>query len=203
MEPASTQLSVVLITLLKGILYRADNDRWQALLTLQPRVREHARVLGLDLIVDEAEGFAYLRTHEPEDGEAELPRLIARRQLSFPVSLLLVLLRKRLAEQDASGGEIRLILTREQIGEQVRVFLPQATNEAKMLDEIDTWLGRIVELGFVRRLKSEGQMYEVHRVLKSFVDAQWLADFEQRLAEYRLHLEGKIEALTDVTRGGA
>ena len=42
-----------------------------------------------------------------EDGSA-LPRLVPRRQLSYPVSLLLALLRKRLAEADAAGGE-RLI----------------------------------------------------------------------------------------------
>jgi len=34
-----------------------------------------------------------------------LPRLVQRRALSFPVSLLLALLRKKLAEFDAGGGE--------------------------------------------------------------------------------------------------
>ncbi len=53
-----------------------------------------------------------------------LPRLIPRRALSFHVSLLLALLRKKLAEFDAQGGDTRLMLTREQIVEMVRVFLP-------------------------------------------------------------------------------
>lgn len=39
----------------------------------------------------------------------------ARRPLSFAVSLLLALLRKKLAEFDAAGGDTRLILSREQV----------------------------------------------------------------------------------------
>ena len=31
--------------------------------------------------------------------------------------------------------------------------------------------------------------FEVRRILKAFVDAQWLAEFDTRLAEYRARLE--------------
>ena len=69
------------------------------------RVRDYVTVLGLDLVLDEAEGYAFLRSRPNLDGDPEtsLPRLVARRPLSFPVSLLLALLRKKLAE--ATGGE--------------------------------------------------------------------------------------------------
>ena len=33
-------------------------------------------------------------------------------------------------------------------------------------------------------------MIEVRRIIKAFVDAQWLADFDERLAEYRQQLAG-------------
>ena len=66
-----------------------------------------------------------------------LPRLIARRPLAFPVSLLLALLRKKLAEFDAGGGDTRLVLTRDEIVELVRVFLPDSSNEARLIDQID------------------------------------------------------------------
>jgi hypothetical protein len=63
-------------------------------------------VLGLELVLDEAEGYAFLRARpEEEDSDtsaSKLPRLVARRPLSFPVSLLLALLRKKLAEFDAA-----------------------------------------------------------------------------------------------------
>ena len=158
----------------------------------QRRIR-HERRWGLELLLDEAEGYAFLRSRpEPDDDAApRLPRLVARRPLSFPVSLLLALLRKKLAEFDAVGGETRLILSRENVAELLRVFLPEGSNEARLIDQVDTHLNRIIDLGFVRRLRVQDNMFEVQRILKAFVDAQWLADFDARLAGYRAQLEGK------------
>ena len=109
-------LSVLLITLLKGVIYRGDDERlWGMLLNLQTRVRDYVTVLGLDLVLDEAEGYAFLKSRaESADDEAtpKLPRLVARRPLSFPVSLLLALLRKKLAEFDAvSYTHLLLVMT--------------------------------------------------------------------------------------------
>ncbi|MBK8317280.1 MAG: DUF4194 domain-containing protein [Betaproteobacteria bacterium] len=183
----SNELSILVISLLKGVLYQEnDTSLWQALIQLQARVRDHIAVLGLELVFDEAEGYAFLRARpEVEEESAKLPRLVARRPLSFPVSLLLALLRKKLAEFDASGDATRLILSRDEIVELVRVFLPDSSNEAKLIDQIETHLNKIIELGFLRRLKANaavngtnGANFEVRRILKAFVDAQWLADFE-------------------------
>ncbi len=180
-------LSRVLIKLMQGVCYR-DNDPkvWQSLQQLQARVRDYVAVLGLELILDEAEGYAYLR-QRPAAEEDELPRLVPRRQLSYPVSLLLALLRKKLAEHDASGGDTRLILDRDGIVELMRVFLPDTANEARLLDRVDGHINRVVEMGFLRKLRGEGERYEVGRILKGFVDAQWLNELERRLAEYREH----------------
>ena len=96
------------------------------------------------------------------------------------MSLLLALLRKKLAEFDASGGETRLVLTRDNIVDLIRLFLPDSSNEAKLVDQIERHLNKVVELGFLRRLKSttpERQpSFEVRRIIKAFVDAQWLAE---------------------------
>ncbi len=190
----TADLSAVLIPLLKGVTYRTDDaPHWSALLQLQGRVRDHVAVLGLVLVLDEAEGYAFLRAQpEPEDdAAAKLPRLVARRPLSFPVSLLLALLRKKLAEFDAAGADTRLILSRAQVLELLRVFLPEGSNEARLIDQVDGHLNRIIDLGFVRRLRGAEAMFEVQRILKAFVDAQWLAEFDARLAGYRAQLEGK------------
>jgi hypothetical protein len=193
---AAPDLSALVIPLLKGVLYQeSDPAVWSALLGLQARVRDYVAVLGLELVLDEAEGYAFLRsrTGADDDEAAKLPRLVARRPLSFPVSLLLALLRKKLAEFDAGGGETRLVLSRDEVVELVRVFLPVGSNEARLIDQVDTHLNKVAELGFVRRLKTQpGQpaTIEVRRILKAFVDAQWLADFDARLAAYRSTLAG-------------
>jgi Domain of unknown function (DUF4194) len=179
-------LSLAVIPLMKGIVYRDTHERaWLQLTQLQPQVRDYVEVLGLQVVIDEAEGYAYLRQRPADDDDAEqVPRLIPRRSLSFHVSLLLALLRKKLAEFDAQGGDTRLMLTREQIAEMMRVFLPVTSNEVRLADKIDAYLGKAVDLGFLRPAKNAEPVYEVRRILKAFVDGQWLADFDTKLAEY-------------------
>jgi len=42
----------------------------------------------------------------------------------------------------------------------------------------------VVDLGFLKKLKNS-ESYEIKRVIKSFVDAQWMESFDARLEEYR------------------
>ena len=186
-DGSSAELSTVIILLLKGVLYQDDHtDAWSSLLRHQADIRSYVSVLALELTLDEAEGYAFLRSRTGDDPEQpSVPRLIARRQLSYPVSLLLALLRKKLAEVDAGGGDTRLIMSRDDIADMIRIFLPAGSNETRLIDQVDSMLNKIADMGFVRRLRSDDGMYEVRRIIKAFVDAQWLADFDQRLQEYR------------------
>lgn len=189
MNPSTeTHYSQILIALMQGVLYQeSDVQLWPSLLLLQARVRDYCQQIGLELIFDEAEGYAYLRQRSTPEGEVALPRLVPRRQLSYPVSLILVLLRKKLAEFDTQAGDTRLVISREQIAEQLRLFLPDTANEARLFDRMDTHLNKVVELGFLYRLRGQEQQFEVRRILKAFVDAQWLSDFDQRLKDYGSH----------------
>jgi hypothetical protein len=184
-------LFLLLVALMKGVMYKeTDPGLWLDLVNLQARIRDHVAVIGLELVVDEVEGFAYLRQRPPAEDGPQVPRLVRRRPLGYPVSLLLALLRKKLAEFDATSGETRLILGREDMIDLIRLFLPETANEAKLSDRLDTTINRIVELGFLRRLQGGGDRFEVRRILKTFVDAQWLNEFDRRLASYREYLAG-------------
>ena len=188
------RLGPVLVSLFQGVLYRESAETlWQSLLDLQARVRDYCSVIGLELILDEAEGYAYLRQRASMPDAPDMPRLVQRRPLSFPVSLILVLLRKKLAEFDATSGDTRLVIGRDDIADQMRLFLPDTANEARLLDRMDTHLNKVVELGFLRRLRVQDGQFEVRRVLKAFVDAQWLDDFAQRLDSYATHA-GSLDA---------
>jgi Domain of unknown function (DUF4194) len=191
---ALNELPHVLIALLKGIVERENAPAlWQGLITHQARVRDHVAVIGLDLMLDEAEGYAYLRQKPQIEGEPELPRLVARRQLGFSLSLLLALLRKKLAEHDAMSGDTRLVVTSADILDMIRLFLPATANEARLEDRVDRDVGRVVDLGFLRPLKGREDTYEVRRILRSFVDAQWLGQLNERLADYAGHASEVLE----------
>jgi len=190
-EPSD--LSLVLIQLIKGPLYRDTHEKlWSVLIGVRHQVSDYVTVLGLSVVVDEAEGYAFLRSR-PIDDAAEFPRLVARRALSFHVSMLLALLRKRLAEFDASSADTRLILSRDQMAEMLRLFMPDSTNDARLVDTIDAHINKVSELGFLRRLRDEQDLFEVRRILKAYVDGQWLSEFDARLDEYLTelsHVEG-------------
>lgn len=205
------ELSVVVTSLLKGVVYRESGEAlWRDLLAREAQVRDTVAMMGLQVVVDEGDGYAYLRSQPEHERDERVPRLIPRRELPFDVSLLLALLRKRLAQADSEGGETRLVLARTEIVDLLRVFLAQdagaAANEARLVDRVDGLVRRVVELGFLRPAgrpdpdgapdggaalvedvdpaAGDARRYEVRRILKAFVDAQWLADFDARLAQY-------------------
>ena len=181
-EPA---LADACVPLLKGVIYRDANAKaWQALLSLGAQVGDHLAPLGLEVRVDEAEGYAYVLPLDPPDDEPDRPRLVARRQLTYRVSLLLALLRRRLLELDSQGDETRLIITREEAVDLVRTYHPARDNEARLADDVEADLRKVTELGFLRALRDQAHTYEVRRIIKAFIDAQWLADFDERLADY-------------------
>lgn len=181
-------LGPVVVKLMKGVVYRDAHEAvWQDLVLLESQVGDYVAVMGLDLILDEAEGYAYLHQAEPEPDGVKLPRLMQRRPLGYPVSLLCVLLRQKLVEADVSGEEIRLVLTRDQMAEMMRVFLKDQPNEAKLMDRVDSHINKVVELGFLRRFSKDSQAFEVRRILKALVDADWLARMDEKLEEYLAH----------------
>ncbi len=197
--PERHSLGHVLVPLMKGVVYKdADSQRWESLLTLQPRIQDHVAVLGLELILDEAEGYAFLRSKAVEEGDDDLPRLTVKRALSFPVSLLIALLRKRLVEFDVTGGDTRLVLSRAEIVDLLRLFLPDTSNEAKLIDQVDTHIKKVIDLGFLRKMKAgssgaeKEERFEVKRIIRAFVDAQWLSEFDERLAEYVAKVRGDV-----------
>jgi hypothetical protein len=88
-EAGPSDLSSAVIQLMKGPVYRDTHEKiWGLVLGLGHQVSDHVGVLGLQVVVDEAEGYAYLRSRPGVDGTDEFPRLLARHTLSFRVSML-------------------------------------------------------------------------------------------------------------------
>ena len=178
-------IASAIIRLMQGVVYReSDEDTWLTLERSGAGVRDHFAAIGVDMVVDDAEGYAYLRSQPEETGDEVLPRLVRRRALTYNVSLLLVLLRKRLVEFETTGGEGRLVLTTEQIVEMLRLFQAESTNDARVVDQAETTINKAKELGFLRPLRGQNDNWEVRRILKAYVDAQTLSDFAAKLREY-------------------
>lgn len=174
-----------IIRLMQGVVYRdSDEDTWITMDRLGAGVRDHFAAIGVDVVIDEAEGYAYLRSRPDGDGDEALPRLVRRRALTYNVSLLLVLLRKRLVEFETTAGEGRLVLSTDQIVEMLRLFQAESSNDARVVDQAETTIRKAAELGFLRQLRGQRDHWEVRRILKAYIDAQTLSDFAAKLREY-------------------
>jgi hypothetical protein len=181
-----TAIGPLVVHLMRGVLERDQTPKvFQDLLILRFRVADYVAVIGLELFVDEVEGYAFLRQRRAQDGDVYAPpRLIVTRPLGFHVSVLCAVLRKKLVEADA-GGDQRMVLRQDQIVEALRVFMPRRANEAKVEDQIERHIDKVVELGFLRPLRGQDRVWEVRRILKAFVDADWLASLNEKLEAYR------------------
>jgi len=188
-EQHQPNIAPVIIHLLKGILFRTQHPQlWNDLLELQAQVLDYVNVIGLNLEIDDTEGYAWLTQIIPDEDEKEsLPRLIVRRPLSYPISLLCVLLRKKMAEADSSGAEMRVIVSRDELLNSMLVFMPEKSNEAQVAASINATINKVLELGFLRKLKNDNENLEIQRIIIALVDADWTADFNQKLEVYKEH----------------
>jgi hypothetical protein len=177
------EYSLSSITLLKGILYDHQKEAWSNLLQYEAEVRKYFAALALDIYVDKSEGYAYLVQKELEE-EGQLPKLGEKRQLNFLTSLLCIVLRKYLLEQDAHGGSIRAIISQADIINRIKTFLPPATDEVKQQDRIVSTINKVIEIGFLRKLENDGKNYEIHRIIKGYVNADVIESTLQRLKQY-------------------
>lgn len=174
-----------IIRLMQGVIYReSDEDTWLTLERAGGAVSDHFATIGVDVVIDRDEGYAFLRSRPTVEGDEPLPRLVRRRTLTYSVSLLLVLLRKRLAEFETTGAEGRLVLTTDQIVEMLRLFQAESTNDARIVDNVESTIKKVAELGFVRQLRGQTDLWEVRRILKAYVDAETLSNFAGKLHEY-------------------
>jgi len=181
----SLEIRVATVCLFRGILYRDANPKvWADMLNNIVSLENYFQIVGLRVYVDEAEGYAYLKQDVRDEENVDAPTLIRKQQLSYHLSLMCVLLRKKLVEQDAAGSEFRLVLSREEIKEIMLVYFPELSNEAKTVKQILADINKLCDYGLLRELKGEEDRFEVMRIIKSFVDADWLVEFNQKLEEY-------------------
>lgn len=185
MDKNNLSFSTSLVALLKGFVNETTQPKlWNNILEKQMQIEDYVSKIGLTLVIQGQDGYAYLMQRKYYNEEEELPRLISKRQLSFGISLMLVLLRKELMEINKSNSDERFIISKQEIEEKVRPYLKDSTDEIKLKREIESNIKKIDEMGFIRRLKDSNTQYEILPIVRGFVDTQWLEDFDGRLQEY-------------------
>ena len=194
MNEINIELSNAYISLLKGLIIKENKEKiWDTILNYRNQIEDYFRQLGLTLKLYEEEGYCYLQ--QIEDDEANnLLKLVPKTQLSLHLSLLLVSLRKYMLESTANGDE-KIVISKEEIFIKMKNYLKETSNEIRQEKEITSYIKKIEEMKFIRKLKNSDNKYEILRLLASFVDAQWLDDLNKCILEYKEYIEkgGGIE----------
>ena len=194
MNEINVELSNAYISLLKGVIIKENKEKiWDTILNYRNQIEDYFRQLGLTLKLYEEEGYCYLQQIE-DDETNNLLKLVPKIPLSLHLSLLLVSLRKYMLESTANGDE-KIVISKEEIFIKMKNYLKETSNEIKQEKEIISYIKKVEDMKFIRKLKNSDNKYEILRLLASFVDAQWLDDLDKRIIEYKEHIEkgGGIE----------
>ena len=194
MSEINVELSNACISLLKGIIIKENKEKiWDTILNYRNQIEDYFRQLGLTLKLYEEEGYCYLQQIE-DDETNNLLKLVPKIPLSIQLSLLLVSLRKYMLESTANGDE-KIVISKEEIFIKMKNYLKETSNEIKQEKEIISYIKKVEDMKFIRKLKNSDNKYEILRLLASFVDAQWLDDLDKRILEYKEYIEkgGGIE----------
>jgi hypothetical protein len=193
MENTNTTLlpyAPVVVKLLQGAVYSEDK-LWNELILNQYPIGRYLRQIGIELIVEEKDGYAFLKQLEDEDGKTI--GLIRRMPLTYEQTLLCILLREWLDEFEITDTETRnLYITHKQFRERIEMFFKEKSNQAKLLRNLDTLIKEMLGLDFLKRIEDspypDERKYEVRRIIKSKITADMLVEFKQKLSDYESQL---------------
>lgn len=173
------------IKLLKGPVEYFEKGAWEQLLQYQGELTIFLQQLGLILVLDKDDGYAFLEQMKLDEEESTVG-WVRRTNINYEESVLLVLLRDMMAEFEV--GEVtsrELIRKRREIKEYAELFFKENASRVKFIKELDKLIDRVEELGFLHRIEDheipDEQKFRVRKIIKAKVDNDVLENFKQQL----------------------
>lgn len=179
--------SKAIVKLLKGTINKNDFV-WDDILNYQNEIQEYISKIGLELILKENDGFAFLKQFEI-DNENNTIGIASRRQVGFETSIVLVILRQIIEEFESDPTDFTITekyITEAELKEQIAFFLPEKFNKIKFLNDLKKYVENVEKLGY---LKEAGTMlnekkYKIHKIIKEKITLDILNEFKENLKQY-------------------
>lgn len=185
--PEFRDWSIPVVRLLQGVVEQEDGRVWDILMSNVSQVEQFVARLGLQLVIDESEGLAYLRQFTEEDlpeGYDAIPKLFRASRLSFGQTLLAVLLRDALRRfEEEETHDTRCVVEERVLLDSWNSFFPNQGDEVKLQRDLQSTLRKLEDLGFVRKFGNESTSWEVRRILKARLTADVLEHLHQQLSK--------------------
>lgn len=178
--------SKAIILLLKKTVEKGS-PVWEDIVNYQIEIQDYLSVIGLELILKKNEGFAFVKQIVFDDDSTL--NLVSRRQLGFETSIVVIVLRQLLEDYDNNPTEtqsIDKIITNNELKDEIRLFLPESYNKVKFERELDSYIQKVVDLGFLKEVKRNNDevRYRIHRIIKEKVTLDDLDTFKKKLEDY-------------------
>jgi len=183
--PEFRERGIAAIRLLQGVIYAEDSPTWAILIENEPDLADYFLLIGLSLVVDRAEGIAYLKQlddHERNGGYERLPKLFRRTPLGYEATLLCVLLRdeyRRFEDEDLDNQ--RCVVSVESLFEIWKSYFPASTDEISLRKALIKTMNSLEKLKFVQSEKANADTWEVRKLLKARLTVEHLEDLRNRL----------------------
>jgi hypothetical protein len=183
--PEFREMGIPAVRLMQGVLYAEDESAWEVLLSYELDLIDYFARIGLAVVVDRAEGLAYLRQFGDEErlsGYERLPRLFRRTPLGYDATLLCVLLReeyRRFEDEDLENE--RCVVDIETLLDGWKSYFPAKSDEVQLRKRLHTMLKKLEELKFVVKFESDNDEWEVRKILKARLPLEELELLRDRL----------------------
>jgi hypothetical protein len=183
----------VFIKLLKGPVEYLEKGSWELLLQYQVELTRFLQQLGLVLVLEKEDGYAYLEQLRLDE-EDNVTGWVRRIQLGYEESILFVLLRDMMAEFEVGESTTReLIKKRREIKEYAELFFKENPSRVKFIRDLDRLIDRVEELDFLEKIENhdlpDEQKFRIKKIIKAKVDNEILDNFKNQLTE---HAAGRI-----------
>lgn len=193
--PEFRERGIAAIRLLQGVIYECEEQVWSILLANETGLADYFCEIGMALVIDRAEGLAYLKQFDDSErsgGYERLPKLFRRTSLGYEATLLCVLLRdeyRRFEEEDLDNE--RCIVSLNELFESWKSYFPAASDEISLRKSLIKSFNQLDKLRFVRNIKSDSDAWEVCKLLKARIAVDELEDLLVRMKSFALPQESR------------
>ena len=200
-SPEFREWSIVAVRLLQGVIYSDETKVWDVLLRSRTPLEGYFARIGLQLVVDESEGYGFLRQwtdDEWPEGWEPLPKLMRKVPLGYGPTLLAVLLRdelRRFEEEDIHNE--RCVVETSVLFDQWKVFFSAEADEVRQQRELTAALRKLEELGFIKKFTDSPEAWEIRRILKSRLPVAELERLKEQFAQTVASGHGQTQGETD------
>ncbi|MCL2558379.1 MAG: DUF4194 domain-containing protein [Treponema sp.] len=168
---------------------RRHTKLWIALLRDENIIRRRLGDLFLDLVIDQNMQIAF--TRQADTGEIEAPQLLRRYTLTFIDSVLLLFLRRQLAQAEARGE--RAVVSKEEIMENLALYeRAENTDKAGFEKKILASIEKIKDRSILRKIHASNDRFEVSPALKLLFSAEEISELAE-LYRRMAHVESTFE----------